>query len=211
MENNKTNPRRDTLLEFMIGHCGPDLEMKKDLEQALLEGEQEDQQKEEEQQESQKKDQEQFDLLVDSLLSSYNPETVIEEDAVLTVAHAIWSKRGKREGGEEMMQADLKINTALSRLSRSKSLRKTGELRNRPTGIMGHIQRKGPRMIRTKAPQIVEHRQSGAPKVMPSAAESGKSSVGEIARVYAATSRYQLEASPADEPKCIVDYLDRLG
>jgi hypothetical protein len=122
--------------------------------------------KQELQKKTQKENQEQFDLLIENIFASYNPETPVEEDALLTVAHAIWSKRNCRESSAEMMKLNSQMQSALSLLSKSRALRKARALRSRPTGIMGHIRPKSSDLIgRQAVSQIGDHRLDGTSEV----------------------------------------------
>jgi hypothetical protein len=95
-------------------------------------------------QEFSQEEEKQFRLLVDDLFDSYDPQSALEEAAVITIARALWLKRNHLEFNSDTRQLDQEISTALTHLYKSKSIRKAHEWRRRATGIMSNIHRKDP-------------------------------------------------------------------
>jgi hypothetical protein len=66
---------------------------------------------------------EQYEFLVDDLFAHYQPQTALEESAVITIAVALWKKRtldGMNAG--DVQGLDLQITTALTQLLKSKAV-----------------------------------------------------------------------------------------
>jgi hypothetical protein len=74
---------------------------------------------------------EQFRLHVEDLFDSYNPDTAIEETAVITIARALWMKRTHSEFNSDTRLLDQEISTALGHLYKSKVIRKSMSLPKR--------------------------------------------------------------------------------
>src|SRR5205814_6548711 len=108
-------------------------------------------------------DQQKFQLLVHELFDSYDPETVLEEENMITVARALWLKSKCRESNLDTRRLDQEISIALTHLAKSQAIRRARELRSSPTGIMSNIRRKNPHwglIRRSEGPQARAHRQS---------------------------------------------------
>jgi hypothetical protein len=72
----------------------------------------------------QEEDPEEFRLHAEDLFAKYDPESALEEAAVITIARALWMKRTQSEFNSETRRLDEEIDTALGQLHKSKLIRK---------------------------------------------------------------------------------------
>jgi hypothetical protein len=129
----------------------------------------------------QEEDQDKFQQLVDELFAEYEPDSVLEEAAAVTIARALWLKRSQLEFSSDTRRLDQEISTALSHLSKSKALRRTLNLGRPATGIMRTVHAKHPYcglIRRLSGRQRRSHRRPSRETLQRLAPPTGKQGVG---------------------------------